>query len=86
MNSGALTTAVTIFLFVVGALLSLCGFLVVLQLNDIRRQLQNNTRNLVRLARAGWGLAIRQTDVEEHLAESDDYKPIRIKDADPPVL
>ena len=82
----ASNTEATIFLFVVGILLSLCGFLVVLLLNDIRRQLQNNTRNLVRLARAGWGIAIRQTDVEQHLKERDDYKPVRIKDSDPPVL
>ena len=79
-------TTTTVFLFVIGISLSLCGFLAVLLLNDIRRQLKSNTKNLTRVARAGWGMAIRQADIEEHLSQTDGYKPIRIKDADPPVL
>lgn len=82
MNNGT----VTVFVFVVGVLLSLAAFLSVLILNDIRRQLDRNTRHLVKIARASWGLLIRQTDVEEHLKEKDGYKPVRIKNADPPVL
>lgn len=77
---------VSIFLFVVGGLLSMCAFLAVLLLKQILTQLQSNTRNLVKVARAGWGLAIRQTDVEMHLVDRDDYKPVRIKDADPPAI
>ena len=76
----------TVFIFVIGILLGLTGFLAVLILNDIRKQLNRNSNHLVRLARASWGILVRQTDVEEHLKERDDYKPVRIKDSDPPVL
>lgn len=68
----------TVFVMVVGALLSVVGTLSLVIFNDIRKQVRQNTRHVESLLHSWWMLLVRMNAAEDHLAERDGYRPPKL--------
>lgn len=70
--------AVTILVAAFGVLFSLIGFLALLIFNDLRRQVQTNTRHIESILHQQWGLIWRVNGLEDWADEKHDYVPPRV--------
>lgn len=69
------TDTLTIFLFVVGALVTAIGTLTMWILNDIRREVRGNSHHLERMVMRDTITKIRLAGVEKNLVDRHDYTP-----------